>query len=88
MNLKKNKKNLNINSECIYNPLNKKEIINLSKKSINFNFFNKKYLNVINVGRLEDQKDQMTLLKSINFLKKKIKIKLLIIGNGSMEKKT
>ena len=44
-------------------------------------------MNVINVGRLEDQKDQMTLLKSINFLKKKIKIKLLIIGNGSMEKK-
>tara|TARA_Y100000816_G_C26094844_1_gene579152 strand:+ start:1423 stop:2490 length:1068 start_codon:yes stop_codon:yes gene_type:complete len=84
---KKIKENLNINSECIYNPLNKKEIIRLSKKSINFNFFSKKYLNVINVGRLEDQKDQMTLLKSINFLKKKIKIKLLIIGNGSMEKK-
>ena len=84
---RKIKKNFNINTECIYNPLNKKEIINLSKKSINFNFFNKKYLNIINVGRLEDQKDQMTLLKSINFLKKKVKIKLLIIGNGSMEKK-
>ena len=84
---KRIKKNLNINSECIYNPLNKKEIIRLSKKSVNFNFFSKKYLNVINVGRLEDQKDQMTLLKSINFLKKKIKVKLLIIGNGGMEKK-
>ena len=84
---RKIKKYLNINAECIYNPLNKKEIINLSKKSINFNFFSKKYLNVINVGRLEDQKDQITLLKSINFIKKKIKIKLLIIGNGSMEKK-
>ena len=85
---KRIKKNLNINADCIYNPLNKKEIINLSKKSINFNFFCKNYLNVINVGRLEDQKDQMTLLKSINFLKKKrVKIKLLIIGNGSMEKK-
>tara|TARA_B100001057_G_C22867137_1_gene957030 strand:+ start:1418 stop:2491 length:1074 start_codon:yes stop_codon:yes gene_type:complete len=81
------KKNLNINAECIYNPLNKREIINLSKKSVNFNFFSKKCLNIINVGRLEDQKDQMTLLKSINFLKKKIKIKLLIIGNGSMERK-
>tara|TARA_B100000989_G_scaffold78401_1_gene55807 strand:- start:4304 stop:5401 length:1098 start_codon:yes stop_codon:yes gene_type:complete len=84
---KKIKKIFDVNAECIYNPLNKKEIINLSKKSVNFNFFNKKYLNVINVGRLEDQKDQMTLLKSISFLKKKMKIKLLIIGNGSMEKK-
>ncbi len=84
---KKIKKIFNVNAECIYNPLNKKEIINLSKKSVNFDFFNKKYLNIINVGRLEDQKDQLTLLKSINFLKKKIKIKLLIIGDGSMEKK-
>ena len=84
---KKIKKSFNINAECIYNALNKREIINLSKKPVNFNFFSKNYLKVLNVGRLEDQKDQMTLLKSINFLKKRIKIKLLIIGNGSMEKK-
>ena len=84
---KKIKKSFNINAECIYNALNKREIINLSKKPVNFNFFSKNYLKVLNVGRLEDQKDQMTLLKSINFLKKRIKIKILIIGNGSMEKK-
>ena len=84
---KKIKKSFNINAECIYNALNKREIINLSKKPVNFNFFSKNYLKVLNVGRLEDQKDQMTLLKSINFLKTRIKIKLLIIGNGSMEKK-
>ena len=84
---KKIKKTLNINAECIYNPLNKKEIINLSKKPVNFNFYNKNYLNVINVGRLEDQKGQIMLLKAINLIKKRIKTKLLIIGNGSMEKK-
>ncbi len=80
------KKKFKINAECIYNPLNKKEIINLSKKKINFSFFDKKYLNIINIGRLEDQKDQITLLKAIEFIKDKIKIKLLIIGNGSMQK--
>ena len=68
---KKIKKSFNVNAECIYNPLNKKEIVDLSKKTVNFNFFNKKYLNIINIGRLEDQKDQITLLKSINFIKKK-----------------
>ena len=40
-------------------------------------------LNIINVGRLEDQKDQKTLLRAIKLIDKKIKIKLLIIGNGS-----
>ena len=35
-----------------YNPLNKKEIIKLSKKKINDTFFKRKTLNIINVGRL------------------------------------
>lgn len=77
------KKRFKIKAECIYNPLNKKEIIKLSKKKIKFNFFNKDQLNIINVGRLEDQKDQKTLLRAIKLIDKKIKIKLLIIGNGS-----
>ena len=81
------KKNYNINAECVYNPLNKEEIIKLSKKKMLLNFFDKKYLNIINVGRLEHQKDHLTLLKAINEIKNKIKIKLLIIGNGSMQNK-
>ena len=46
-----------------------------------------KYLNIVNVGRLEYQKDHLTLLKAVNEIKNKIKIKLLIVGNGSMQNK-
>ena len=40
---------------------------------------------MINIGRLEDQKDHLTLLRAIKLIKDKIKVKLLIIGNGSMQ---
>ena len=76
------KKKLNINSESIYNPLNYKEIKKLSKQRIREKKLNRKYLNIINVGRLVDQKDQITLLKAINHIKNEIKINLLIIGEG------
>ena len=77
------KKKFNLKSICIYNPLNINDIKKLSKKKINFNFFNKSYLNLISIGRLVDQKDHITLLKSINLIKNKIKVKLLILGNGN-----
>ena len=77
------KKRFNVDSNCIYNPLNINEIKKLSKKKVKLNFFKKDHLNIINIGRLENQKDHNTLINSINEIKKKIKIKLLIIGNGS-----
>ena len=76
----------NIKVNCIFNPLNICEIKKNSKNKINDNFLNTR-LKIINIGRLTDQKDQITLLKSINILKNKIKIKLLIIGRG-VEKET
>ena len=76
----------NVNATCIYNPVNKKDIVKLSKKKIRLNFFNKKTLNMICVARFEDQKDHFTLLKAVNKLKTKINFKLLLIGNGSKEK--
>ena len=78
------KKKFNLSTVMIYNPLNKNEIIKLSRKKINFPFCDKSKndLKIINIGRFTDQKDQMTLLKSVNELKKKINIKLLIIGRG------
>ena len=84
---KKIKNNFKLNSNCIYNPLNKIEIIRLSKTKIKFSFFKRDTLNVINVGRLEEQKDHRTLIKAINFIKDKINIKLLIIGNGKLQNK-
>lgn len=82
-NFKKELKNkFNVNPKVIYNPLNNKEIIKLSKKKIKFNFFKKNSLNLINVGRFTDQKDHFTLLKGVNLIKNKIDFKLVIIGRG------
>ncbi len=76
------KKKFNLKSICIYNPLNKKEIIRLSKDKIKFNFFNKKYVNLISVARFSEQKDHECLIKSINLIKNKFKIRLLLVGSG------
>jgi glycosyltransferase involved in cell wall biosynthesis len=60
----------------IYNPIKFNNIKN--KKKITTNL-----LNIINIGRLEKQKDHKTLLKTIKILVKKIKVKLTIVGSGS-----
>jgi len=82
------KKMFNVKSVCIYNPLNKKEIISKSKNKLIFPFFEnkKKCLKIINVARFTDQKDHLTLLKAINLIKDKINFKLLIIGRGVNKK--
>ena len=77
------KNELNIKSECIYNPLDAHLIKVKSQKKIKFNFFKRNTLNLINIGRLTDQKDQTTILKAINLIKNSIKLKLLIIGKGT-----
>ena len=59
------KSRFNLDTICIYNPLDKEKIIKKSKKKVNI-FFKKKFLNIINVGRFTDQKDQITLLKGLN----------------------
>ena len=76
------KKKFNVNALCIYNPLNVREIKILSKKKINNNHFKSNNLKLLNIGRLVDQKDQITFLKALNLLKEKIKFKAIIIGNG------
>ena len=76
-------KKYQINSLHIYNPLNKDMIKKMSKNKINSNFFKNADLKIINVARFTDQKDHITLLKSICILiKKKINLKLLIMGYG------
>jgi glycosyltransferase involved in cell wall biosynthesis len=45
--------------------------------------YNNNQINILNVARLELQKDHLTLLKAINNLKDNIKFKLNIIGYGS-----
>ena len=48
------KTRFNLDTICIYNPLDKEKIIKKSKKKVNV-FFKKKFLNIINVGRFTKQ---------------------------------
>ena len=75
------KKKFSINATHIYNPLNKNEIIKLSKKKVK-NLFQKKTLKIISVGRLVDQKNQLTLLKAINIIKNLYPVRVVLIGRG------
>jgi len=82
------KKKFSINPIHIYNPLNKLEVIKLSKKKLNTKIFkSNKNLNILNVGRLVDQKDQITLVKAINLIKGKIPLEVIIMGRGILKKK-
>ena len=80
------KKEFNVNSTCIYNPLNVEEILKKSKQKSKKYFNSKKNLKILNIGRYTDQKDQLTLLKSLNLLKEKLDYEAIIVGRG--EKKT
>lgn len=77
-------KRFNLKVNCIFNPLNKKEIIKNSNLKSNYGFLKSqnKYLKILNIGRLTKQKDQITILKTMNILKKKINFRLLILGSG------
>ena len=77
----------NLKSICIYNPLDKKEIIKNSKNKIKKNFFKKKSINIISVARFSDQKDHDCLIKSINILKNDYYLKLILLGSGPLKKK-
>ena len=80
-------KKFNLKSVLILNPFNFKEIKKKSKEKFKFSFFKKKSLKVLNVARLTDQKDHLTLLKAINVVKKFRTIQLVIIGRGVFKNK-
>ena len=81
------KSRFQVNAKCIYNPLNSKEIIKKSKKVFPKIFKNKKSLKIINIGRYTEQKDQMTLLKGLKILDKKINYEAVIVGKGVLKDK-
>ena len=80
-------KRFKLESICIYNPLNKKEILKDSKKNIRINFFENKSYKLISVARFTEQKDHECLVRAINLLKDKYKIRLLLLGYGPTKKK-
>ena len=81
------KKQFNVNAICIYNPLNTREILKKSKEKSKkiFNKSNNTTLKILNIGRFTEQKDQMTLLKSLNYLRNKINYQAVIIGRGILK---
>ncbi len=80
------KKFFNLNSVCIYNPLDKKKIYRLSKQNNNYFKSDKNVLKIINIGRMVEQKNQILLLKALNVIKEKINFRVLIIGNGILKR--
>ena len=70
-----------------YNPLNRNEILTKSKKKSVRIFKTKDKLRILNIGRFTDQKDQLTLLKSLNNLKNDIGFEACIVGRGKLKKK-
>ncbi len=75
-------KKFQINTKYIYNPFDKSFIRNKLSVAKKDNFFKKDTLNLISIGRLTDQKDQLTLLKSLKFIDQKLKPRLMIVGKG------
>jgi glycosyltransferase involved in cell wall biosynthesis len=76
-----------IKSKVILNPFDFNYIKKKSLENIKNKFFEINNLKLINVGRLVDQKDQITIFKAIKLVLKKNKnVKLVIVGKG--EKKT
>ena len=66
-----------------------KNIQKLSNQNPKLNFFKprSKYLKIINIGRLTDQKDHLTLIKAIDLIKNVLPVRLIIIGKGKNKKK-
>ena len=69
---------INRKVKTIYNPCYFPQLRTKRK-----NFLNKKKI-ILNVARLEKQKDHLTLLKAVKNLKNKNNLKLILIGYGSL----
>ena len=80
------KQRFNVEAECIYNPLDKKNIIKKSKIKSQKYYKSKSKLRILNIGRFTEQKDQLTFLKSLNELKNKINFEAIILGRGVLKK--
>jgi glycosyltransferase involved in cell wall biosynthesis len=79
-------KRYSIRSKVILNPFDFSYIKKKSLENVRNNFFRKNNLKLINVGRLVDQKDQITILRAMKLiLKEKKNIQLIIIGKGKKE---
>ena len=81
------KKEFNVISKCIYNPLDKDIILEKSKSKAKKFFKKDKKLKILNIGRFTEQKDQITLLKSLKIINNKIDFQAIIVGRGILKNK-
>ena len=80
------KKFFNLNSTLIYNLIETTSTLKkLSKKPLFKSFFSKSYkiINILSVGRLVPQKNQITILKALNLIKNRKKFRFYLVGKGS-----
>jgi glycosyltransferase involved in cell wall biosynthesis len=80
------KKIFKLNSHVVHNSIDINNVKKKSKSTEVDTFINSSSLNLVSVGRLTKQKDHITILKAVNLIKEKIKVRLLIIGSGKEEK--
>ena len=72
----------NVKAKCIFNPFDKQYFYkNIFNKKKDF-FKKKRSLKILSIGRLTNQKDHLTLLRSINLIDKKLNPEVIIIGKG------
>ncbi len=79
------RREFSVNAVCIYNPLNQSEIKKRAKRKVKKIFNTQNKIKILNIGRFTEQKDQITLLKSLNSLKKYIDYEAVIIGKGILK---
>ena len=79
------KREFNVSSKCIYNPLDLKNIIKKSKQKSKIYFKKKNSLKILNIGRFTEQKDQITLIKSLKIIKSLINFEAIIVGRGILK---
>ena len=80
------KKFFNLETFVIYNLIEKvSDLKKYSNRKVNGYFFSdsKKIINILSIGRLVLQKDQLTILKALNLIKNRVKFKFCLIGKGS-----
>ena len=72
----------NLNSNLIYNELDRNNIINKSRKNVRIKFSNN-YPIIISVGRLDKNKNHIFLIEAFNALRKSLNYNLIILGSGN-----
>ena len=83
---KKIKKYYNLNSIKIYNPINHYNRNYFNNCKSKNNFFKKKTINLLNIGRFVKQKNQSEIINAFCKIKNKKKFRLLFIGTGPEKK--